>query len=170
MTTTHDLPTVAGWWRGTDIAARAECGRLGAGVTAEDAAAERDTDRAALWQRFDAEGLVQGAAPALDAPQTVVDAALAFVARTRSPLCLLPIEDVLGQQEQPNLPGTVDEHPNWRRRMPATADESAGRRGRGGTDRGGGGGTAAQVTHAGWARCASVDQGGEQSVAASRDG
>jgi 4-alpha-glucanotransferase len=122
MTTTHDLPTVAGWWHGTDIAARAECGRLGAGVTAEDAAAERDTDRAALWQRLTAEGLVQGAAPALDAPQTVVDAALAFVARTHSPLCLLPIEDVLGQQEQPNLPGTVDEHPNWRRRMPAAAD------------------------------------------------
>ena len=65
---------------------------------------------------------MQGAAPALDAPQTVVDAALAFVARTHSPLCLLPIEDVLGQQEQPNLPGTVDEHPNWRRRMPAAAD------------------------------------------------
>ena len=31
MTTTHDLPTVAGWWSGTDIAARAECGRLGRG-------------------------------------------------------------------------------------------------------------------------------------------
>ncbi len=122
MTTTHDLPTVAGWWHGTDIATRAECGQLRAGVTVEDASAERDGDRAALWQRFVAEGLVEGAAPPPEAPRPVVDAALAFVARTPSPLCLLPIEDLLGQEEQPNLPGTVDEHPNWRRRMPGPAD------------------------------------------------
>jgi 4-alpha-glucanotransferase len=121
MTTTHDLPTVAGWWSGTDIVTRAECGRLGAGVTAADAAAERDGDRTALWQRFAAEGLVEGVAPPPEAPQRVVDAALAFIARTPSPLCLLPLEDLLGQQEQPNVPGTVDEHPNWRRRMPAPA-------------------------------------------------
>jgi 4-alpha-glucanotransferase len=32
------------------------------------------------------------------------------------------LEDALGLDQQPNLPGTVDEHPNWRRRMPcATA-------------------------------------------------
>ncbi|HEY3846435.1 MAG TPA: 4-alpha-glucanotransferase, partial [Acetobacteraceae bacterium] len=122
MTTTHDLPTVAGWWHGTDIATRAECGRLGAEVTAADALAERDGDRAALWQRFVTEGLVTGEAPPPEAPQRVVDAGLAFVARTPSPLCLLPVEDLLGQEEQPNVPGTVDEHPNWRRRMPGPAD------------------------------------------------
>ncbi|HVB66927.1 MAG TPA: 4-alpha-glucanotransferase [Acetobacteraceae bacterium] len=121
MTTTHDLPTVAGWWHGTDIATRAACGRLGPQVTQEDAAAERASDRTALWQRFVAEGLADGAPPPPDAPPRVVDAALAFVARTPSPLCVLPIEDVLGQEEQPNLPGTVDEHPNWRRRMPGPA-------------------------------------------------
>jgi 4-alpha-glucanotransferase len=35
---------------------------------------------------------------------------------------MLPLEDLRGQEEQPNLPGTVTEHPNWRRRMPAAAD------------------------------------------------
>jgi 4-alpha-glucanotransferase len=35
---------------------------------------------------------------------------------------VLPIEDILGQEEQPNLPGTVDEHPNWRRRLPGEAN------------------------------------------------
>jgi 4-alpha-glucanotransferase len=122
MTTTHDLPTVAGWWEGRDIAIRAECGRLGVGVTEQDTANERQADRAVLWQRFTTEGVADGAAPPLDAPKLVVDAAVNFVARTRSPLCLLPVEDLLGQTEQPNLPGTVDEHPNWRRRMPAAAD------------------------------------------------
>jgi 4-alpha-glucanotransferase len=36
-------------------------------------------------------------------------------------LALVPIEDVLGLTEQPNLPGTIDEHPNWRRRLGAPA-------------------------------------------------
>jgi 4-alpha-glucanotransferase len=122
MTTTHDLPTVAGWWHRTDIETRSECGRLGAGVTAEDASAERDSVRAALWRRFAAEGLVEGPAPSPADTQRVVDAALAFIARTPSPLCLLPMEDLLGQEDQPNVPGTVDQHPNWRRRMPGPAD------------------------------------------------
>jgi len=29
---------------------------------------------------------------------------------------------VVGLVEQPNLPGTTDEHPNWRRRMPDATD------------------------------------------------
>ena len=35
-------------------------------------------------------------------------------------LTLVPMEDIAGLPEQPNLPGTVDVHPNWRRRMPDT--------------------------------------------------
>jgi 4-alpha-glucanotransferase len=122
MTTTHDLPTVAGWWHSTDIATRAECGRLGQGVTVADALAERGGDRTALWLRLVAEGVAEGPPPPPDAPQRAVDAALAFIARTPSPLCMLPLEDVLGQEEQANVPGTVDEHPNWRRRVPGPID------------------------------------------------
>ena len=121
MTTTHDLPTVAGWWHGTDIAVRAECDRLGPGVTATDEAAGREHDRPALWRRFVAEGVAEGESPPPASPQSVVDAALAFVTRTRSPLALLSMEDLLGREEQPNVPGTVDQHPNWRRRLPASA-------------------------------------------------
>src|SRR6185312_2099609 len=123
MTTTHDLPTVAGWWRGADIATRAACGRLGDGVTPEAVQAERAAERPALWGTLTAEGVANGPPPPPEAPQRVVDAAVRFVTRTSSPLCLIPVEDVLGQEEQPNLPGTIDEHPNWRRRMPGTADD-----------------------------------------------
>ena len=51
------------------------------------------------------------------------DAAVRFVAKSASRLALVPIEDVLGLSEQPNLPGTVDEHPNWRRRLDTPAAE-----------------------------------------------
>jgi len=46
---------------------------------------------------------------------------LAFVAHSPAPLALLPAEDALGLEEQPNLPGVVEGHPNWRRRLPAAA-------------------------------------------------
>jgi 4-alpha-glucanotransferase len=117
MPTTHDLPTVAGWWHGTDITRRAESGRLGVGVQQADVATERTTDRQTLWRAFTAAGVAQGDEPTPDDTAPVVDAALEFVARTSSPLALLPIEDLVGEMEQPNLPGTIDEHPNWRRRL-----------------------------------------------------
>ena len=34
----------------------------------------------------------------------------------------MPVEDLAGLVEQPNLPGTIDEHPNWRRRLPDTTE------------------------------------------------
>jgi 4-alpha-glucanotransferase len=48
-----------------------------------------------------------------------------FLARTKSRLMALSLEDLLGVVDQPNIPGTVDEHPNWRRRLPLTIDEMA---------------------------------------------
>jgi 4-alpha-glucanotransferase len=123
MTSTHDLPTVAGWWHGSDITTRGACGRLGVGVAEEDLAEERNGDRHALWRAFVAHGISEGDEPPPDLPKPVVDAALSFVAATQSPLCLPPVEDLLGVEEQPNLPGTVNEHPNWRRRLKAEADE-----------------------------------------------
>jgi 4-alpha-glucanotransferase len=48
-----------------------------------------------------------------------------FLARTRSRLLAISLEDLLGVVDQPNIPGTVDEHPNWRRRLPLAIDEMA---------------------------------------------
>ncbi len=118
MTSTHDLPTVAGWWHGSDIGVRDDHGRLGAGVTPQQVRAERDADRPALWQALVSDGDAQGDPPPPDVTAPVVDAALRFVSNTPSPLCLFPLEDLLGLEPQPNLPGTVDGHPNWRRRAP----------------------------------------------------
>ena len=111
MTTTHDLPTVAGWWRGADIALRAPLG------LSSDTDAQRPQDRAALWQTCIEAGVAAGAAPPPQKPDAAVDAALGLVASSPSPLAIVPLEDVLGLTEQPNLPGTIEEHPNWRRRL-----------------------------------------------------
>ena len=50
---------------------------------------------------------------------------LAFLAATPTRLVSVAIEDVLEIEDQVNVPGTVDEHPNWRRRWPLTLEELA---------------------------------------------
>ncbi len=121
MTSTHDLPTVAGWWKGSDIDVRHRHGRLGEGVNPDAVRQERDRDRPKLWNAFVRERVSEGAVPGPEETERVVDAAVRFVAKTEVPLSLIPLEDLLGQEEQPNLPGTVNEHPNWRRRLPYPA-------------------------------------------------
>ena len=118
MTTTHDLPTVAGWWSGEDIRTRRAL-RL-AGPTEEQ---ERERDRPRLWRAFAGAGVAEGEAPSAQRTDPAVDAALGYVAQSPSPLMLAPVEDLLGLREQPNLPGTIDEHPNWRRRLSPLARE-----------------------------------------------
>jgi 4-alpha-glucanotransferase len=121
MTSTHDLPTVAGWWRGADIATKARLGLFDKPRGAAAARQERDRDRAELWRALKAGGVARGQKPAPRESNDAVDAALRFVARTPSRLALIPLEDLVGEPAQPNLPGTVDEHPNWRRRQKADA-------------------------------------------------
>ena len=113
MTSTHDLPTVAGWWRGADIETRA---KLGLADEARERK-ERAQDRKSLWSAFRKDGVTTKTMPPSSEPAPAVDAAVAFTAQSPAPLALIPIEDVLGLTEQPNLPGTIDEHPNWRRRL-----------------------------------------------------
>lgn len=120
MTTTHDLPTAAAWWTGADIALRAHHGVLSKNQRQSDLEQERAGEREALWEAFENAGVAEGDKP--DEPAAFVDAALRFVTRTSSEIALLPLEDILAQEEQPNLPGTTDQHPNWRRRYPQPVD------------------------------------------------
>jgi 4-alpha-glucanotransferase len=118
MSGTHDTVTVAGWWRGRDLDWAERLGRLPEGTSRAEAEAIRDWDRGLLWSTLSGEH----PRPAPDTPASVVDAAIAHIARTPSALALVSLEDMLGHEEQPNLPGTITEHPNWRRRLGAPLD------------------------------------------------
>jgi 4-alpha-glucanotransferase len=116
-TTTHDLPTVAGWWAGQDLAWRDRLHLLAPGETLAQAQAVRERERVALWQALCEAGLCTGAVPApAHAP---LDAVLAWLGTAPTAMRLLPAEDLLGETEQPNLPGTTSVHPNWQRRLDA---------------------------------------------------
>jgi len=116
LTTTHDLPTIAGWWQAADLDLR-----RGLGLADDRAITSRPAQRKMLWSAFAQAGVAQGPEPAQEEPAPVVDAAIGFVAHTPDPLALVPLEDLLGSVEQPNLPGTTVEHPNWRRRLAPSA-------------------------------------------------
>ncbi|NKF23110.1 4-alpha-glucanotransferase [Solimonas marina] len=121
-TTTHDLPTVAGWWQGRDIDWRARLKLYAPGMDEAQDRAERDEDRKRLWGAFQYAGVTDlPVPPAPEHADAAIDAAVRFVGKTPSPLAIVPIEDIAGLVEQPNVPGTVDEHPNWCRRLPADA-------------------------------------------------
>jgi 4-alpha-glucanotransferase len=115
MTTTHDLPTVAGWWSGHDIEWRKRTGDLRASEETERA--ERAADRALLWSAFRRARCARGNEPTPGQTDALVEAALAYIGKSRCALAIAPAEDIASERDQPNLPGTTDEHPNWRRRM-----------------------------------------------------
>jgi 4-alpha-glucanotransferase len=121
MSSTHDLPTLAGWWRGHDLQWRKKLGQLG---DAEAAQAERVRERELIWQAFQDSGAAHGGPPAEDDAATFADAACEHIGRSACELVMLPLEDALALVEQPNLPGTTDEHPNWRRRLDGDAQNT----------------------------------------------
>lgn len=122
MTSTHDLPPVAGWWAGRDLEWRERLGLPGKdGIEPEREARAADRDR--LWAAFRKSGAATGEPPGPSEHDAVADAAVVHTGLSASELFMLPLEDALATTEQPNLPGTTDQHPNWRRRFAGAADQ-----------------------------------------------
>jgi 4-alpha-glucanotransferase len=103
----HDLPTWAGWRKATDIDWRNRIGDM--------------SDEAATEERRRREHEVGGFDAVTGDRSGSVDAMHEFLSGVASHIVALQAEDILGVEEQPNLPGTIFEHPNWRRRLPVQA-------------------------------------------------
>jgi len=116
--TTHDLPTVAGFWVSRDLDWR---DRLDLHPDAETGGRMREERGRELARLAAALGLPPEFAGA--APDDLVLRAYRYLAGTPCRLLLATLEDVLEETEAPNLPGTVDQHPNWRRRLPLPVEE-----------------------------------------------
>lgn len=129
--TTHDLPTLAGFWAGVDIQARHDLGLLGRGDAHTRALAERAQDKQRM---FDA--LCDARLLPADYPRAAVDGAelsgelhsavTGFLASTPCQLMTLNQEDLTKEIYQQNLPGTTWQYPNWRRKMLFSLEELHG--------------------------------------------
>jgi len=123
---THDLATLRGLWRGRDLYWRR---RLSLYPTPEEAGSDlsfRAETRDMLVKALVADGALSKADAThlrervrrrADDDDRLAEAAHRFLARASSQLFLVQLEDLLGMVEQMNLPGTVAEHPNWRRKL-----------------------------------------------------
>jgi glycogen operon protein len=114
---THDLPTLAGWWAGSDIEERRELGLWSAD------AAERATERRVVERGALAEALREaGTPPPEPAGAVPLGAVHAFIAKTPAVLVLAQADDLAGERTPVNLPGTDRERANWRRRQAVLVD------------------------------------------------
>jgi 4-alpha-glucanotransferase len=107
---THDLSTYAGWRSFSDLKLKRSLG-IDPGES-DDA-------------RWHALGMLTEALRQHGIDGDDLYAAVGFLARTKSRLLAISLEDLLGVIDQPNIPGTVNEHPNWRRRLPVAIDQIA---------------------------------------------
>jgi len=112
--TTHDLPTLHGWWKARDIDWNHKLGLIDE-HTEHQWRETREHERRGLRHVLQQDG--QNFTGDGEAHDQIIDASVRFLGYTRAPLVLLPLEDALGVEEQPNLPGTIDSHPNWCRRF-----------------------------------------------------
>lgn len=115
---THDLPTLAGYWGGRDIAVRLRVGILSA-ADGEAAFACRADDRRRLVEALTAAGFPLSASEdgSTGNWQQLTDAVHRFLSASPARVLLAQLDDLLGEADQINVPGTVATYPNWRRRV-----------------------------------------------------
>lgn len=124
---THDMATIAEYWRGDDIDRRAALGLFADAAMHAAEAARRAPERQGLLTLFDELGLrpadatpdgARDGAPADGGVCDAVAAALhATVARCNAMLALVQLDDIGGETAPVNIPGTYREYPNWRRKL-----------------------------------------------------
>ena len=123
---THDLPTVKGFWGARDVRWRETLRRFPDEDALKQARVERDRDRVLLLRALErAELLPTGIdpeAPPVEISDELVVAIHRYLAESPGCLLMVQLEDASGEEEQPNLPGT-DEHPNWRRKLRPSLEE-----------------------------------------------
>jgi 4-alpha-glucanotransferase len=119
---THDLPTLAGFWTGRDIEARRAAGVLRDDADYREQWRARAEEKQRMLDVMFALGLLpewfpRRASDVAEFTGELHNAAVGFLARTPSELMVLSGEDLFKQTDQQNLPGTTDQYPNWRGKL-----------------------------------------------------
>jgi 4-alpha-glucanotransferase len=126
--TTHDLPTLTGFWTGHDLLTRRAIGLFPDEGAFERAVEVRRHERRRLLELLVSRGLLgperlgSSGEPA-DPDGELHDAVVALLCSTPSRFFVLAQEDLFKVPDQQNVPGTVTERPNWVWRMPWTVEE-----------------------------------------------
>jgi 4-alpha-glucanotransferase len=126
-TTTHDLPTLAGFWINADIEERYRLGLMDENGYREQVAG-RARDKQMMLELLTRLGLLPPHFPAnavdvLELTGELHNAIIGFLASTPSKLMLVNQEDLTKETAQQNLPGTTWQYPNWSRKMKYSVEQ-----------------------------------------------
>ena len=125
--TTHDLPTIYGYWKGRDIELRRGTGKYPDDALWTKQIEERQRDKRLILAALKAQGIVSVYSPSdLLMPEMTPELCRAiyhYLALTPCKLLLVSLDDVIGTLDQQNMPGTVDSHPNWVQKTPLALEE-----------------------------------------------
>lgn len=126
--TTHDLPTLAGWWLGRDIEARKAAGLLPDEESYRDQLRSRLEDKHKLIEILHdlhllPDGYPRDAAMSAELTGDLHNAVIGFLASASSRVFVINQEDLTKETEQQNLPGSTWEYPNWKRKMKYSLEE-----------------------------------------------
>ena len=127
----HDLPTLRGYWREADLDLRETLNLYPSGEIGQQQRELRRHDRQQILAALRRENLLSAEATTEyqspdDFDIELMLALQTFLARAPSCLMMLQLEDLLGQTQQVNLPGTIDEYPNWRHRIQLALEDWRG--------------------------------------------
>jgi len=126
--TTHDLPTLYGYWGGQDLKVKKELGMYPDENVWQQQINDRERDRSLILSALKSEGILPDDFPAepnrlpLMTPELCC-AIYNYLGKTPCKLVLVSLDDVIGTVNQQNMPGTVDTYPNWMQKTPLLLDE-----------------------------------------------
>lgn len=125
---THDLPTLAGYWLARDIEARHAAGLLPDEASWRRQLAERAEDKQKLLELLHRLGLLPDWAPRRaellpELTGELHNALVGLLALTPCRLMALSQEDLFKETEQQNLPASTWQYPNWQRKMRYSLEE-----------------------------------------------
>ncbi|MCG7757765.1 MAG: 4-alpha-glucanotransferase, partial [Nitrosomonas sp.] len=128
--TTHDLPTLPGYWAGRDIMQRSDLQLFSSGEARRAQVVERAQERAYLLLRLEQAGLLPDGLTVNPislpfASPEFIQAVYSYLARSPAKILMAQIDDILEVPDQINIPSTTTQHPNWRRKLPICLETCA---------------------------------------------
>ena len=124
----HDLPTLSGFWQGSDLELSQKLSLFTSSDHLDRQRKLRAQDRTEILAALAREKLIS--LDEINQEKTGKDLCTdlilpihRYLARSRAMLMMVQLEDLLGQKHAINVPGTVDQHPNWRRKLPLSIED-----------------------------------------------
>jgi 4-alpha-glucanotransferase len=130
--TTHDLPTLYGWWSGHDIEVKKNLGIYQNETAYESDVLSRRRDKRLLMQALKMQGLISDLPVAslenddefgFEMTEDICLAVYAYLAKTRCKLIAVSLDDISGALDQQNMPGITDGYPSWMRKAAITLED-----------------------------------------------